>query len=187
VGAGTWTDDQRQTVGEYLDRWLVRKAPGLKPRTVDTYRSHIEPDIRPELVRLKLRDLRPEHVYAMLQAVAKGRSAAMMHRVRATLRTALAAAVKERLLSWNPARDLDMPREVRKRVEPWTLEETGVFLDAVAWGRCAAPKGHLLSGVGEAAAEQRAGMSPRAASRADGHSLATNGPPSAPETTEAAP
>lgn len=34
--------------------------------------------------------------------------------------------------------------------------------------------GHLLPGVGEAAAEQRAGMIPRAASRADGHSSATN-------------
>jgi hypothetical protein len=85
--------------------------------------------IRPELGRLKLRDLRPEHIYATLQTVAEGRSAAMVHRVRATLRTALAAAVKER----------------------------------------------LLLGVGEAAAEQRAGMIPRVASRADGHSSATNG------------
>lgn len=34
--------------------------------------------------------------------------------------------------------------------------------------------GHLLPGVGEAA-EQRAGMIPRAASRANGHSLDTNG------------
>ncbi|SFV25026.1 Site-specific recombinase XerD [Micrococcus terreus] len=138
VGSGTWTDDQRQTVGEYLDRWLVRKTPGLKPTTVDTYRSHIELHIRPELGRLKLRDLRPEHIYAMLQVVAEGRSAATVHRVRATLRTALAAAVKERLLSWNPARDLDMPREARKRVEPWTPAETGAFLDAVAGDRLTA-------------------------------------------------
>ena len=34
--------------------------------------------------------------------------------------------------------------------------------------------GHLLPGVGEAAAEQRAGMIPRAASRTNGHSPATN-------------
>lgn len=87
------------------------------------------------LGQLKLRDLRPEHIYAMLQAVAEGRNAAMVHRVRATLRTALAAAVKERLLSWNPARDLDMPRETRKRVEPWTPEETGAYLDAMAGDR----------------------------------------------------
>ena len=138
VGAGTWTDDQRQTVGQFLDRWLARKAAGLKPTTVDTYRSHIELHIRPELGPLKLRDLRPEHIYAMLQKVAEGRSAAMVHRVRSTLRTALAAAVKQRLLSWNPARDLDMPREARKRVEPWTPEETGAFLDAVAGDRLAA-------------------------------------------------
>lgn len=70
VGAGTWTDDQRQTVGQFLDRWLARKTSGLKPTTVDTYRSHIELHIRPELGQLKLRDLRPEHIYAMLQVVA---------------------------------------------------------------------------------------------------------------------
>lgn len=147
VGAGTWTDDQRQTVGQFLDRWLARKAPGLKPTTVDTYRSHITLHISPELGRLKLRDLRPEHIYAMLQIVADGRSAAMVHRVRATLRTALAAAVKERLLSWNPARDLDMPRETRKRVEPWTPEETGAFLDAAAGDRLAALF-HLVAYLG---------------------------------------
>ncbi|GAA4770541.1 hypothetical protein GCM10025784_17710 [Citricoccus nitrophenolicus] len=33
---------------------------------------------------------------------------------------------------------------------------------------------HLLPGVGEAAAEQRASMIPRAASRTNGHSPATN-------------
>ncbi len=138
VGAGTWTDDRQETVGAYLDRWLSRKAEGLKPTTVDTYRTHIEKYLKPELGRLKLKDLRPEHVYGMLRVVAEGRSAATVHRVRATLRTALTAAVKERRLSWNPARDLDMPRETRTRVEPWTPAETGAFLDAVDGDRLAA-------------------------------------------------
>ncbi|MCY1160010.1 MAG: integrase family protein [Citricoccus sp.] len=35
--------------------------------------------------------------------------------------------------------------------------------------------GHLLPGVGEAAADQRSGMIPRATSRTDGHSPAKNG------------
>lgn len=113
---GTWTDDRGETVGEYL---------------------------KPELGHLRLRDLRPSHVYALLDVVAgtrddvhgerpeRPRSAATVHRVRATLRTALSAAVKERRLSWNPARELDMPRERREQVQPWTPAETGAFLDAV--------------------------------------------------------
>lgn len=65
----------------------------------------------------------------MLDVVADGRSPATVHRVRSTLRTALSSAVKERLLTWNPARDLDMPREVRHRAQPWKPEEIGAFLD----------------------------------------------------------
>lgn len=30
---------------------------------------------------------------------------------------------------WNPARDLDMPKEVRKKVQPWEPAEIGAFLD----------------------------------------------------------
>ena len=47
--------------------------------------------------------------------------------------------------------------------------------------------GHLLPGVGEAAAELRAGMIPRAAPRTNGHSPATNRTYTAPRNAEAAP
>lgn len=106
VSAGMWTDDQRQSLAAYLDSWLERKPANLKVTTVDTYRTHIEKSLKPNLGDYKLRDIRPDHIYAMLDDVQAGRSAAMVHRVRSTLRTALSAAVKERLLSWNPARDL---------------------------------------------------------------------------------
>lgn len=129
VNSGTWTDDGRQTVSEYLDRWLGRRRGQLKATTADTYRTHVEKYLKPELGRLKLRELRPDHIYSMLDVVAEGRSAAMVHRVRSTLRTALSAAVKERLLTWNPARDLDMPKEVRRKVQPWEPAEIGAFLD----------------------------------------------------------
>lgn len=137
VDTGTWTDDKRETVGAYLDRWLQRKAPSLKTTTLDTYRTHIEKYLKPELGRYLLKDLRPAHVYAMMDVVADGRSAAMVHRVRATLRTALNAAVRERVLSWNPARDLDMPREERAKVTPWSAAEVGAFLDGIADDRLA--------------------------------------------------
>lgn len=141
--AGTWTDDAGETVGQYLERWLERRGPALKRTTLDAYRAHVDRYLKPELGHLRLRDLRPAHIYAMLQVVRgeranvhgerpeRLRSAATVHRVRATLRTALSAAVKERRLSWNPARDLDMPREERAQVQPWTPAETGAYLDAL--------------------------------------------------------
>lgn len=137
VNSGTWTDDQKQTLAVYLDKWLLRKSKKLKATTVDTYSTHIEKYLKPELGRYKLRELRPEHIYAMMDVVAEGRASATVHRVRATLRGALAAAVKERLLSWNPARELDMPSEVREKIQPWEPAEVGAFLDAIAGDRLA--------------------------------------------------
>lgn len=129
VSTGTWRDDQRQTVSQFLDAWLIRKESSLKATTADTYRTHVNKYLKPELGRYKLRDLRSNHVYAMLEVVQEGRSAATVHRVRATLRTALSSAVKERLITWNPARDLDLPKEVKHRVQPWEPAEIGAFLD----------------------------------------------------------
>jgi integrase len=129
VNAGIWTDDRSVTVGEYLERWLDRKTTSLKATTIDAYRTHVNLHLKPHLGAVKLRDLRPEHVYSMLDAVADGRSAATVHRVRATLRSALAGAVRERLITWNPARDLEMPKESRVRVQPWEPAEIGAFLD----------------------------------------------------------
>lgn len=158
---GTWTDDAAETVGEYLDRWLARRAPALKRTTADAYRGHVDRYLRPELGHVRLRDLRPSHVYALLEVVAgtrddvhgqrpaRPRSAATVHRVRATLRTALGAAVRERRLSWNPARDLDMPRETREQVTPWTPAETGAFLDALTeQGERLAPLFHVAAYLG---------------------------------------
>ncbi|WP_158595428.1 site-specific integrase [Galactobacter caseinivorans] len=147
IRLGTWTDDRRTTVGEYLDRWLARRADGLKTTTLDTYRGHVEKFIRPELGAVRIKELRPGHIYAMLDVVAQGRSAASVHRVRATLRSALASAVRERLISWNPARDLEMPREERSRVTPWEPRETVAFLDSVAGDRLA-PYFHLVAYLG---------------------------------------
>lgn len=147
IRTGTWTDDRKLTVARFMEMWLTRRETALKATTLDTYRLHVDRFIVPELGRYRLQDLRPVHVYAMLEVVAQGRSAATVHRVRATLRAALNAALRERIISWNPARDLEMPREERARVTPWEPEETGAFLDAVA-GQRLAPLFHVLAYLG---------------------------------------
>lgn len=131
VTAGTWTDDQKLTVGKFLDRWLERRAGALKASTLASYTSHIEQFIRPELGRLPLRELRTQHVYNMLAKVAEGRSPSTVQRVRATLRAALSSAERDRLLSWNPAKNLELASAEAPRVEPWEARETGAFLDHV--------------------------------------------------------
>jgi len=62
-----------------------------------------------------------------------------MHRVYATLRGALNAAVKQRLIQWNPCAGVELPPEEREPGEVWSPEQVGAFLDATASHRL-----HLL-------------------------------------------
>ncbi len=139
---GRTSHDEGQRVGDYLDAWLAAKvADGLRTNTAVGYRHHIEHFLRPHLGRLRLRELGPSHVEAMLRAIAvpvPGRrplGPATVRRVHATLRSALASATRRRLLSYNPAVDLDLPKVARPKVRPWSAAELGAFLDHAAGDR----------------------------------------------------
>jgi integrase len=145
VTAGTWTDDKGTTVASWLDTWLKRKeANGLRPATVKIYRQHIDDYLVPSLGALRLRDLRPGHVASLLEKLQaeKGKSGRALStstvtRVHACLRSALSTAVKMRLVTFNAARDVELPKVSRARVKPWQPAELGAFLDSVQGDRLA--------------------------------------------------
>ncbi|MFQ4148269.1 tyrosine-type recombinase/integrase [Arthrobacter sp. LAPM80] len=146
LAEGTWTDDKAVTVGGWLDSWLARKeANGLRPATVKVYRQHIDDYLKPSIGHLRLRDLRPGHVADMLTKLqgeagksGKPLSANTVTRVHACLRSALSTAVKMRLVTFNAARDVELPRVPHPRVRPWQPEELGLFLDCVQSDRLGA-------------------------------------------------
>jgi integrase len=144
-GKGMATHDERQTVAAFLRTWLdTRIANGLRPKTAESYRQHIEQIFIPAFGHLRLRDLRPGHVEAMLAAAAaprpgkRARGPASIRRIHATLRSALGTAVKHRLIPFNPAVGIDLPKAPRPRVKPWEPSELGSFLDYVASDRLGA-------------------------------------------------
>lgn len=59
-------------------------------------------------------------------------SASTALRVHSTLRNALNAAVRAQELSRNVATLAELPRESRRRVRPWSPEQLGAWLDAIA-------------------------------------------------------
>jgi integrase len=131
---GSYAHDERQTVEEYLVGWIEAKvANGLRATTERSYRQHIRDHLVPHLGRLRLRDLRPGHVEAMLRTVEAGPST--VRRVHATLRSALSDAKRRRLVSYNAAVDVALPRTSRAKVQPWEPAELGKFLDHAASDR----------------------------------------------------
>ncbi|MBL8927062.1 MAG: site-specific integrase [Pseudonocardia sp.] len=151
INDGTHARDDGKTVGEWLDEWLGDKvAHGLRPTTERSYRQHIRDHLRPQLGDLRLRELRPNHVQAMLRTVTlprpvepgqKARPApgpVTVRRVHATLRAALATAYKRQLVALNAAAHVDLPKVTRAKVRPWDPAELGRFLDSLGGERLGA-------------------------------------------------
>ena len=133
------------TVAEWLAVWL----PGRKKISRNTYRSY-ESHIRLYLTRylgsVRLDKLRVEHVSDMFDQIAEANTeitaarasndyerrqavryqrpvgAASMHRIRATLRKALNDAVRQELITFNPATWVELPPEHRPPPLVWTEE-----------------------------------------------------------------
>lgn len=137
INAGTYTDDHGITVARWLDTWLERKVErGIAYSTEKVYRQHIGDYLKPALGAIRLSDLRPGHVDTLLHNLqtAAGKAekpltASTITRVHACLRSALTTAVRMRLVSFNAAKDVDLPKQDRKRVHPWQPAELGAFLD----------------------------------------------------------
>ncbi len=140
VGEGTYTHDQGMTVTAWLGQWLeMKQRTGLRQSTARAYRHHIDDYLVPHLGRLRLRDLRPQHVDRMLAALDDGkRKAATVRRVHATLRSALSTAVRQRLVTFNAAKDVELPKAQRPKARPWEAAELGQFLDSIGSHRLGA-------------------------------------------------
>lgn len=82
-----------------------------KARTVDGYRQIIKDHLKPYLGRHQLDKLQPEHVQAILNALAaEGRKYNTVRNVRAALRRALNQAMRWQYVQRNVATLVDMPR-----------------------------------------------------------------------------
>lgn len=103
---------ERITVGQFLDRWIADVVTRRnKPRTVDGYKQIIKDHLKPHLGRYQLDKLRPEHVQAMLNALAaEGRKYNTVRNVRAVLRRALNQALRWQYVQRNVAILVDVPR-----------------------------------------------------------------------------
>lgn len=114
------------TVGQWLVHWQ-EGLRGLRLSTWTAYDSHIRLYLIPQLGRIRLAALTSRQVEQMFTALAMRRNrhgrplaAGTLERVRATLRVALNAAVRDGLLAANPACGLRLPGPRRPHPVVWT-------------------------------------------------------------------
>jgi integrase len=141
--AGMLVNSDRQTVAQYLDRWLETAVkPHRRPKTLASYDQLIRLYLKPHLGRYQLTKLEPAHVQTMLNALlasgsgdGKPLSTRTVQYVRAVLRRALNQAVKWGYIARNVAALTDAPKV--KRYEPVILgpAQGQQLLDAAAGHR----------------------------------------------------
>lgn len=120
------------TLGQYLDRWLQGHARSISPATRVSYGGHIRLHIAPLLGGIPLARLQPADVRRLVDELERKRlSPASIVRVVTTLRIALHAAIRDRLLVHNAADIRELPKVHRKPVRARTPAEAERLLDAV--------------------------------------------------------
>ncbi len=130
---GSVIQNERQTVSQFLAHWLEDVArPRVRPRTLTTYEAAIERHLVPNLGRIRLAKLTPQHLQAWLrQLETDGVSANRRRYARVVLRMALNTAMRWRLVTRNVATLIDAPRVVAREIRPFTPEESRAFLKAI--------------------------------------------------------
>lgn len=123
---------ERQTLGEFLERWLSDVVrPSVRPRTHTSYEQLVRLHLKPALGRLPLAKLTPQHVQRFMnEKLAAGLSARTVQYLRAVLRRALSQALRWNLVARNVATLVDAPKTKRNAVRVMSPEEVTLFLDA---------------------------------------------------------
>ena len=116
--AGKTIVTERQTVGQYLDRWLETSIqPHRRPKTAASYEQIVRLYLKPHLGRIQLAKLTPDQVQTMLNTLlvsgaedSTPLSARTVQYVRAVLRQALNQAQRWGLVMRNVAMLVEVPR-----------------------------------------------------------------------------
>lgn len=131
AATGTLVDPAQMTVGSFLVRWLEDTVkPSRRLTTFYTYRTFIRKHLKPRIGGFRLQRLQPIHVQSLFATMEReGVGARTRQAAFATLRRALADAVRLKLLGTNPAAAVDRPRAPRPDIKPLNFDQVEKLLE----------------------------------------------------------
>lgn len=145
IDAGTYTAPNKMTVGEWLDIWQQDYSGGIKPRTLDSYRTTVETHLKPAFGAVKLEALLTHEIQRFYNNLQKGQgpkqplSPKPIRNIHGVLHKALQQAVELGYLRSNPATACKLPRVEKTEIKPLDQEAIEKFLDTI--------KGHPYESV----------------------------------------
>lgn len=136
IFTGQYVTPQKQTLGAYLEEWLQNRI-NIEESTRDNYEKNLRLYVLPELGGIRLRELRYSHCQDWVRRLSGGidrrkpLSAKSVHNAAGVLTKALADAVRNELISTNPAANLELPRIEKADPNVMDTQRKAVFLDAI--------------------------------------------------------
>jgi integrase len=124
----------RQTLDQYLNHWLdICARPRLRAKSFRDYTSLLARYIRPRLGSRPLGELSAAEIQTLYSELLKRElSARTIRYTHAVLISALRQAVRWKLLLTNPAEDVDLPRQSRRRCTLFDVEQAKQFIKAIS-------------------------------------------------------
>jgi len=130
LDAGLDLSSDRQTVAQFLDKWLSASVkPSVKVKTYEGYESIVRIRVTPRIGRTHLAKLTALDLQALYTELANaGLSARSVHHTHRVLHRAFVQAVRWNLIARNPCDGAQGPRATRSEMMVWTPEEADAFL-----------------------------------------------------------
>lgn len=134
---GMTVQDGQTSVAAFLRSWLeTTKAPGLRPRSLEHFQTHVERHLVPFLGHHKLARLEPMHVQALIaDKLQAGLSVTTVRAIVITLSGALKAAQEWGLVGRNVAAMAKLPKKKAFSPKPLTGDQAKAFLGAIQGDR----------------------------------------------------
>ena len=127
-------DSSKQTLNQYLDRWLELCAkPRLRAKSLQDYEGLLRSYVRPRLGTRAMATVSAFDIQTLYgELLNRSLSARSIRYTHAVLRSALKQAVRWDLILANPADFVDLPRQDRRRVGVLSVEQARAFVKAIA-------------------------------------------------------
>ncbi len=136
IHSGGTVSVTKQTVADYMEEWLLKRAGAVRETSLDGYRHIVHTHLIPAFGGIPLRGLTPLHVQGYITQKLRGDpktkqrplAPATVRKQVAVLREALGHAVKWGLLARNVCDLVEKPRARQREMRVWDEEQTRLFL-----------------------------------------------------------
>ena len=134
IDNGSYLDPSSVKFSDWLDLWLeTYVAPTVKPYTTDSYTNICNRFLKPYLGCYKLSQLSALQIQKMYNELQQKHklSAKTVKNIHGVLHRSLTQAVKLQMIRTNPSDLCDLPKVIRKDIQPLEQQEISAFLKAI--------------------------------------------------------